>query len=612
MIRRIAVGIGAAMALLFCVILLPGDGSLSSQAVGSGYTLKLPTQDEIRAKYREYGGIDIYSSVTYLTDYSTSAPYAMGEMSAADKQNGLNAINFCRYIAGLPADVELKTSYNDHAQASSLINAVNSVLSHTPAKPSGMSDELYNMGYTGSGSSDIGMGFRNVADSVIRGYMQDSDSSNISVLGHRRWLLSPDFKYTGVGYVERYTATYVIDHSRSETFTGDYVAWPPANMPMELYIGSGSDYAFSVLLGDDYDAPSSSTITVTVQSAKQNRTWNLNGSSTSYSQYLNVSNANYGSLRKCIIFNVGMFGANDKVTVTINGITKNGVSAPITYTVNFFEIEHHYEGRETKAATCTSEGVTTYTCSVCGDSYTKSIAKTAHTYSSEWTTDKNATCISEGSKSHHCIYCGDKKDITSTPKTDHTYSSKVTKAASCSDPGTETLTCTVCSASKTQSIPATGHSFGEYKITVQPTVEKEGTEERTCSGCGITEQRAVAKLPAADTGTTPAADADPEEGVPENTASEEADATSADEEESSSSPSSATTAQTDAPAENEPSDDPKDQPDDEGSQLPADSISDADGEAGAGLPIGAVIAIAVGALAVCGGGVFLFIRFRKK
>lgn len=623
MIRRIAVGIGAAMALLLCVILLPGDGSLSSQAVGSSYTLKLPTQDEIRAKYKEYG-IDIYSSVTYTAAYSTSAPYAMGDISSYDRRNGLNAINFCRYIAGLPADVELNSSYNEYTQAAALVNAVNGGLSHYPDKPSGMSDDLYETGYYGANHSNLASGFANPADSVIRGYMNDSDDSNIDRVGHRRWILDPDMKYTGFGQVGRYSGTYAFDMSRESTFTGDYVAWPPANMPMELYSSYGN-YAFSVTLGSAYDYPEIWKVTVDIKSSKLNKSWHLDGYdeySTDYSKYLTVNNGNYGA-PKCIIFNVGLFPANDKVTVTINGITKNGVSAPITYTVNFFEIEHHYEGSQTKAPTCTAEGVMTYTCSVCGDSYTKPIAKTSHSYSSEWTTDKAATCIAEGSKSHHCLYCGDKKDITAIPKTDHTYSSKVTKAATCTDTGTETLTCTVCSATKTQSIPAKGHSFGAYKITVQPTTEKEGTEVRTCSACGTTEKRTVPKLTGTGTGTTAPSGSEPADDPSATTGGgTEAPSGGGDDPAPSesggegSSPSTdgegdlmTTTTPPDVPADDDPSEGSEEQT----GEPPAGGTSDTANGTGGGLPAIAVVGIVAGALAVVGGGgAFVFFRFIKK
>ena len=46
---------------------------------------------------------------------------------------------------------------------------------------------------------------------------------------------------------------------------------------------------------------------------------------------------------------------------------------------------HEYSSKVTKAATCTADGIRTYTCSVCDKSYTEAITKTAHTYSTNWT-----------------------------------------------------------------------------------------------------------------------------------------------------------------------------------------------------------------------------------
>lgn len=78
--------------------------------------------------------------------------------------------------------------------------------------------------------------------------------------------------------------------------------------------------------------------------------------------------------------------------------------------------KHKYDVKVTKEPKCTEEGIKTYTCSVCGDTYTEPIAKKAHQYSSEWTIDKEATYSSEGSKSKHCIVCGAKTEITAIPK----------------------------------------------------------------------------------------------------------------------------------------------------------------------------------------------------
>ncbi len=120
--------------------------------------------------------------------------------------------------------------------------------------------------------------------------------------------------------------------------------------------------------------------------------------------------------------------------------------------------EHSYKSAVTKSATCTENGVKTFTCQNCGNSYTEQIKAAGHKYSSQWTTDQAATCTQEGSKSHHCTVCGEKGSITVIPKTQHT--------------------------------------FGAYVVKQPPTATSEGIEERTCSSCGTKETRAIAKLSA--------------------------------------------------------------------------------------------------------------------
>ncbi len=64
---------------------------------------------------------------------------------------------------------------------------------------------------------------------------------------------------------------------------------------------------------------------------------------------------------------------------------------------------HSYSPRETKAATCRSNGVITYSCS-CGDSYTQSTAALGHSYRSEVT--KQPTVSTEGVMTYTCDRCG--------------------------------------------------------------------------------------------------------------------------------------------------------------------------------------------------------------
>ena len=64
---------------------------------------------------------------------------------------------------------------------------------------------------------------------------------------------------------------------------------------------------------------------------------------------------------------------------------------------------HSYTSKTTKAATCTSTGVKTFTCS-CGDSYTETIPATGHK-SSGWIVDKAASIGVKGSKHKECTVC---------------------------------------------------------------------------------------------------------------------------------------------------------------------------------------------------------------
>ena len=142
--------------------------------------------------------------------------------------------------------------------------------------------------------------------------------------------------------------------------------------------------------------------------------------------------------------------------------------------------KHNYKGETTKAATCTSEGVKTYTCSVCGATKTESIAKTAHDYKSE--TTKAATCTAEGSKTYTCKTCGYSYKET-VKATGHSYDNgKVTKTATCTSEGVKTYTCSVCGATKTESIAKTAHKY--VTTTVAPTTDSEGYDLHKCSVCG--------------------------------------------------------------------------------------------------------------------------------
>jgi len=63
---------------------------------------------------------------------------------------------------------------------------------------------------------------------------------------------------------------------------------------------------------------------------------------------------------------------------------------------------HDYKA-SVKEATCTKKGARTYTCSLCGDSYTEKIAAKGHDY--VLTATKEPTCVTEGEKRYTCSRC---------------------------------------------------------------------------------------------------------------------------------------------------------------------------------------------------------------
>ena len=320
------------------------SAALCGTVIGAhAYDLERHTQAEIKDMYNKMY-FDLHDVSQYSEGYSAEYPTYAGKLEQDTLDDGLDSVNFCRYLAGLPYDVELDSTYNELAQNASLIIYINKVLSHTPSKPAVMSDAVYELAYKGSGESNIGKGYMNIQASVTEGYMADTDENNISKLGHRRWLLNPDMQKTGLGAVYDSTAMYVRDKSRKEKFTGDYICWPPANMPYELLGENKNGYAYSVTLNTKtYSKPERDKVKVTLTSKLLGKTFTFDKNSPSDVSklvgYFNVSDANITSNNNCIIFNPGILPRNDVIDVRVTGIyDKDGNEKPVSYKVNYFDL----------------------------------------------------------------------------------------------------------------------------------------------------------------------------------------------------------------------------------------------------------------------------------
>lgn len=181
-------------------------------------------------------------------------------------------------------------------------------------------------------------------------------------------------------------------------------------------------------------------------------------------------------------------------TVTVAG--KGNYSGSVSKTFEILECIHNWDdGFITTQATCTQEGVKTYTCANCGETKSESISKSDHTV--EIDSAVPATCVSEGkTEGRHCSVCDvilvEQRVI---PKTDHVYGEwKETIHPSCTESGEREQVCKVCNDTVKETIDALGHSYGEWIVTKAATCTAEGIKTKKCTMCGTEETEALSAL----------------------------------------------------------------------------------------------------------------------
>lgn len=280
---------------------------------------------------------------------STTAPYATGAVSDAALGAALNRLNLIRRLAGLNS-VTLDSGLTGRAQYGAVLLAANGELTHRPDQPADMEASFYQSGLNAASSSNIYMGTNATLPQAVDAFMDDSDSGNLPMLGHRRWLLNPTMGKTGFGfstsnkeyggYTYNFATLWAFDRSGS---AGDYdfISWPASGaFPTTLFT---KYQAWSVSLNPEkYAVPNSSDLRVTLTCISDGAVWTLDSTqiytATSSGAYLGVDTANYG-IANCIIFRPGEDVApyNGTYTVTIDGLkTADGREAPFSYTVDFF------------------------------------------------------------------------------------------------------------------------------------------------------------------------------------------------------------------------------------------------------------------------------------
>lgn len=211
--------------------------------------------------------------------------------------------------------------------------------------------------------------------------------------------------------------------------------------------------------------------------------------------------------------------------------------------------EHKWNTEVISEASCTTDGVTRHTCSICGDTY-DDVVKGGHKwtykktgtntsvclctvcgktkehdfsiFSDKESEKKDPTCTKAGMVVATCADCGrrrwvydenrpalghdwkDNGDGTATCQREgcgksHTHTldeGEVTKKPSCEEKGVKTYRCTEtnCNYTKTEDIAATGHNWDDGKITTEASCDHTGVKTYTCKTCGDTRTETIAML----------------------------------------------------------------------------------------------------------------------
>lgn len=279
----------------------------------------------------------------YNDQPSWQEPYTAGSLSADHHQDGVNSVNFMRYLAGLPDDVVAHEPWMEEAQHAAVLLKSAGCLTHRPPQLAGITDPFYDLACKACSSSNLAYGFSQTedvvrldtaADSVV-GFM--NERGNEQTVGHRRWILNPAMKKTAFGWCESYSVMKAFDRSRSLAFQYNLIAWPPpGDFPQQL---CPQHLPWSVSLNHNHYRPTGQE-TVTMVRQRDNKTWQLSVSNKPADGLFLVDSKGFG-VPYCIIFRPDKslnYLPADRFKITITGLEMDGAAAEISYTTTLFDM----------------------------------------------------------------------------------------------------------------------------------------------------------------------------------------------------------------------------------------------------------------------------------
>ena len=148
---------------------------------------------------------------------------------------------------------------------------------------------------------------------------------------------------------------------------------------------------------------------------------------------------------------------------------------------------HHIENTTVVNPTCTEQGYTAHTCTVCKQVRKEAFVDSLGHKESDWIIDKNPACAVSGVKHKECTVCGTTLITEEIPALSHVCSTEWTidVAPTCTEKGSKSHHCTVCDAkTDVTEIEALGHTpSDEWIIDKRATCTENGHKILLCSVC---------------------------------------------------------------------------------------------------------------------------------
>lgn len=149
-------------------------------------------------------------------------------------------------------------------------------------------------------------------------------------------------------------------------------------------------------------------------------------------------------------------------------------------------------------ATCTEDGVLTYTCTVEGCEAIRTEYPEALGHDFELISEVAPTCIATGTAHYACTRCPavDDREIPVNPEahTGKVDEGTVTTKPTCTETGVRTLVCDGCTESYTVVEPAAGHVLTPVEGGTPATCTEDGVQKLLCSACGVNDVQTIPAL----------------------------------------------------------------------------------------------------------------------